>query len=185
MATQPPFLPLQASQPMKTKHRSAKISNHITKELRHKHLSFGTVETWFCYMLPKICLDITKTVLKRTSKGHMSSFLPPGPVLCASSFPSHTSPGWEHRCPSSLAIFPVCPLQGQLGSPLHFLMTWFCTCQWHWLDFDFKLLFVPTLTSDISLLNPSTDVIPNEHSVTADTTLDSCFTISISLVSMS
>lgn len=100
-----------------------------------------------------------------------------GPVLCASSFPSHTSPDWEHRRPSSLAIFPVCPLQGQLGSPLHFLMTWFCSCQWHWLDFDLKFLFVPTLTSDISLLNPSTDVIPNEHLVAADTTLDSCLSV--------
>lgn len=152
---------------MKTKHRSRKTRNHITKELGHKNLSFRTMETWFCYILPKICLGITKKQYWKDLEDHMHVQFPATRGLFYVPLASLAPADWEYRhALGNLTHFFTSVMVG-LSPPhpsdliLQLLLHPFSS-QWSWLDFDLKMLFVPTVTSDVNLLHPSTVVIPNE-----------------------
>lgn len=161
MVVQPCFLPLHAPWPMKTKCRSGKFSNHITKELRHKNLSFWTVEIWFCYILPQICLEITKTVLEKTSKDQFPATR--GLFMCPLLPQPHQTESRDVLFGSLSSSF--LPVVAGLSTPLPYdliLQLQHLFFQWRWLDFDLKLLFV---TPDVNLLHPFTDLTPRELSV--------------------
>lgn len=90
---------------------------------------------------------------------------------------------WEHRCSLFQSFQSSLPVRAgfsiafphdlilQLQHPF--------SSQWHWLDLDLNLLFAPTLTSDVNLLNLSTDVARNELPVAAGATLTSLPTLSV------
>lgn len=103
-----------------------RTSNHITKMLRNKNPSFWTVETWFCYILSKMCLGITKKELKRLQKTIcMSSFLPPGACFMCPWLPQ---PHQTERRDVQFGNLSSFSLQWWLGFALHLFVTWFCSC---------------------------------------------------------
>lgn len=96
---------------------------------------------------------------------------------------SSATPDWEHRCSLFQSFQWPTPVGAGLSITLPYdlilqLQNPFSS-QWHWLDLDSKPLFRPTLTSDVNLLNLSTDVVPNELPVAAGATLASLPTLPV------